>query len=184
MRFLRQLALLSLLAGTAAQAQVYYPPNNSVGIAGSGDSGGKKLVKYLVEPVVVEAGKSSEIELHFRTTDKFHINSHKPLAAELIPTTLTMQTTPNAKLIKMDYPVGTNYAFDYGPKNKLSVYTGDFIVKIHATLAHSGSFTWNGSLRYQACDNAQCYPPQTLSIAVPITAKGPQITAQITAQQP
>jgi hypothetical protein len=29
----------------------------------------------------------------------------------------------------------------------------------------------NGTLRYQACDNASCYPPKTLPVQILFTAK-------------
>jgi len=133
------------------------------------------LVQYLAEPVAIEAGKPQEIELHFRTNKGFHINSHSPNSSELIPTTLTMQTVPGIKAGKVEYPAGTSYAFPFAPKNKLNVYTGDFVVKVRMTAEHAGNFTLNGSVRYQACDNMQCYPPQNLSVTVPITARPPSL---------
>jgi hypothetical protein len=34
-----------------------------------------------------------------------------------------------------------------------------------------GDHTLDGTLRYQACDNASCYPPRTLSVKILFTAK-------------
>jgi Disulphide bond corrector protein DsbC len=131
----------------------------------------KSSVSYLAEPVTIEAGKPADVELGFRIADGLHINSHTPSASELIPTTLTLETTPDIKMGKLEYPAGVKYAFSFAPQEKLSVYTGDFFVKMRVTVAHSGSSTWNGALRYQACDNLQCYPVKTLPISVILTAK-------------
>ena len=38
-------------------------------------------------------------------------------------------------------------------------------------VAAAGEHTIDGSLRYQACDNAACYPPKTLPVQVVFTAK-------------
>jgi hypothetical protein len=131
----------------------------------------KSYVSYLAEPVTVEAGKSTDVELTFRVADALHINSHAPVDSELISTTLTMEPAREIKFGKMEYPAGVKYAFSFAPEEKLSVYTGDFVVKVHVTVAHAGGFMWNGELRYQACDNLKCYPVQALPVSVLLTAK-------------
>jgi hypothetical protein len=131
----------------------------------------KNLVSYLAEPLTVEAGKPTDVELYFRIADALHINSHSPFATEMIPTTLMLQPAPDVKLGSMQYPAGTKYAFSFAPDTKLSVYTGDFVVKVRVTAAHAGSYTLNGELRYQACDNLKCYPIKTLPIVVIVTAR-------------
>jgi len=159
--FIRQLALLAVLGCTFAYAQ-------SLDLKATHE---KNYVSYLADPATVEAGKPTDIQLYFRVADAIHINSHNPFASELIPTTLTLQPAPDVKFGRMEFPIGTKYAFDFAPKDKLSVYTGDFVVKVRVIAPHAGSFTLTGSLRYQACDNMQCYPPKTVPITVFLTAK-------------
>jgi hypothetical protein len=38
-------------------------------------------------------------------------------------------------------------------------------------VAEAGAHTVNGTLRYQACDNAACYPPKSLPVQMVFTAK-------------
>ena len=38
-------------------------------------------------------------------------------------------------------------------------------------VAEAGKHTIDGTLRYQACDHAACYPPKTLPVQVIFTAK-------------
>ena len=45
-----------------------------------------------------------------------------------------------------------------------------FTVKV-PVVAAAGEHTVDGSLRYQACDNAACYPPKSLPVQVVVTAK-------------
>jgi hypothetical protein len=159
--FFRQLALLAVLGSLSAHAQSFDFDRTQT----------KNSVSYLAEPVIVTAGKPSDVKLYFRIANAIHINSHAPFASELIPTTLTMQPVADVKVGRMEFPVGTKYAFSFAPKEKLSVYSGDFVVKVRVTVAHAGSYTLNGSLQYQACDNAQCYPPKSLPVSVILNAR-------------
>jgi len=159
--FTRQLALIAVLGGLYAPAQTLdlKAPH------------AKDYVSYIAQPATVEAGKPADVQLYFRVVDAIHINSHNPFASELIPTTLTLQAAPDVKLGRMVYPAGTKYAFDFAPNEKLSVYTGDFVVNVRVIATHAGSYTLNGALRYQACDNMQCYPPKTVPVTVFLTVK-------------
>ena len=130
----------------------------------------KQYVSYAAEEQVVRAGKKSVVELRFRVTDGFHVNSHTPKSELLIPTNLTLQPAAGVKAATIEYPAGTEYSFSFEPGEKLDVYTGVFTVKV-PVIAESGSHTVDGVLRYQACDNAACYPPKSLPVQVVVTSK-------------
>jgi DsbC/DsbD-like thiol-disulfide interchange protein len=130
----------------------------------------KPYVSYAAEEQVVKAGKKSVVELRFRVTDGFHVNSHIPKSELLIPTNLTLQPAAGVKAATIEYPAGTEYSFSFEPGEKLDVYTGVFTVKV-PVVAESGSHTVDGVLRYQACDNAACYPPKSLPVQVVVTGK-------------
>jgi hypothetical protein len=68
------------------------------------------------------------------------------------------------------YPAGKPYSFSFDPKEKVDVYAGDFTIKL-PVVATPGDHTMDGALKYQACDNASCYPPRTLPVKVMFTAK-------------
>jgi hypothetical protein len=42
-------------------------------------------------------------------------------------------------------------------------------VALRVTAPKPGEGTLNGVLRYQACDNAACFPPRTLPVRVAVT---------------
>jgi len=149
-----------LVATCAASAQINL----------NGPVRGKDHVVSLVEPQTVPAGKAATVEVRFRVDSGFHINSHTPKSELLIPTQLTLQPASGLKVDMIDYPAGSMYSFSFDPKEKLDVYTGEFRVMVHVT-AKAGGATLNGMLRYQACDNAACYPPRSLPVQVLITAK-------------
>ena len=130
----------------------------------------KGHVIYVAEPQNVSAGKSGIVELRFRVDDGFHVNSHTPKSELLIPTAITMKTMDGVKAGEATYPAGTSYSFSFDPSEKLDVYTGEFVVKL-PVVARAGTHTIDGSLRYQACDHAACYPPKSLPVQVILTAK-------------
>jgi len=130
----------------------------------------KSYVMYAAEPQVVTAGKRSVLELHFRVVDGFHVNSHTPKSELLIPTQIALQPAAAVKAEAVEYPAGTSYSFSFDPSEKLDVYTGAFTVKL-PVVAEAGTHTIDGTLRYQACDHAACYPPKSLPVQVIFTAK-------------
>ena len=130
----------------------------------------KGHVSYVAEQQNVAAGKSSVVELRFRVDDGFHVNSHTPKSELLIPTAVTMKAADGVKAGAAVYPAGTSYSFSFDPSEKLDVYTGEFVVKL-SVVASAGMHTIDGSLRYQACDKAACYPPKSLPVQVMVTAK-------------
>lgn len=131
---------------------------------------GRSYVVYAAEQQNVAAGKRSVLELRFRVVDGFHVNSHRPKSELLIPTQITLQPAAGVKLAAVDYPAGTAYSLSADPTETLDVYTGEFTLKLPVT-AEAGEHTVQGTLRYQACDHAACYPPKNLPVQVLFTAK-------------
>lgn len=130
----------------------------------------KTYIVYAAEPQTIAAGKKAVVELHFKVQEGFHVNSHTPKSELLIPTNLTLDAADGVKLAPAEYPSGTSYSFSFEPNEKLDVYQGPFTVKL-PVVAAAGEHVLSGTLRYQACDHAACYPPKTLALQVMFTAK-------------
>ncbi len=130
----------------------------------------KSYVVYAAEEQSVTAGKRSVLELHFRVLDGYHVNSHAPKSELLIPTRIELQQATGVRAETMEYPAGTSYSFSFDPTEKLDVYSGAFTMRL-PVVAEAGAHTIDGTLRYQACDHAACYPPKSLPIQVIFTAK-------------
>ena len=150
----------SVLALAAAQGRAQW----------NGGGAAKGHVIYAAEPQTVRAGKPAQVELHFRVESGFHVNSHTPSSDLLIPTVLTLAPADGIKAGAPEYPAGASFSFSFDPKEKLNVYQGDFVVKIPVEAA-AGEHSLKGALRYQACDQAACYPPRTLAVEAPFTAR-------------
>jgi hypothetical protein len=134
------------------------------------DAKPKAYIVYAAETQTVLAGKPSVVELHFRVLDGYHVNSHTPRSEFQIPTNLKLDPAAGVKAGAIEYPAGTSYSFSFDPNEKLDVYSGPFIVKL-PVVAVAGEHRLSGTLRYQACDHAACYPPKTLPVDVLFTAK-------------
>ena len=117
----------------------------------------------------VPARRSTEVDLHFRVADGLHINSHEPSEKSLIPARLAVVEVPGVNVTAVDFPPGTGYALRFS-KEKLSVYTGEFVLRAHLT-AQPGEHVLQAGLHYQACDNNSCMPPHTIPVSVTVVGK-------------
>src|SRR5437660_1878919 len=147
------LCLLSILTFGAATAAAQ--------VAGKSPS-----VKMVPVPLVTATRtRQTMVNLDFRVASGFHINSNTPKSEFLIPTALKMDLPTDIVLGKIAYPAGDDLSFPFSPDEKLNVYTGNFTIAVAVHPLRSvvpGKYVMHGVLRYQACDNAACYPPKTL----------------------
>jgi hypothetical protein len=112
--------------------------------------------------------EQTKVEVDFRVATGFHINSNTPKSEFLIPTKLSMDVPTDITLGKTEYPAGQDLSFPFQPDEALNVYTGDFAITLNVHPLHSvvpGKYVMHGVLRYQACDNAQCFPPKSLPVS-------------------
>ena len=168
----RLIWVLALLVGTAA-AQGGKSPSVSFAPVGL---------------VTAMRTKQTMVSLNFRVASGFHINSNTPKDEFLIPTSLKMDVPTDIVLGKIAYPEGKDLTFPFSPDQKLNVYSGDFTVAVAVHPLHSvtpGKYVMHGVLRYQACDNAQCFPPKTLPVSFDVkVVKEPSIPGRNPAQSP
>jgi hypothetical protein len=144
----------------------------------TGPAAEKGSVEFLFpEQVTVPANKASTVTLHFRVAPGMHINSHSPKDAFLIPTVFTLPEGGGVQLEAVTYPAGAEFALPLEPKNKLSVYTGEFVL-LARIVAAPGDHLVEAKLRYQACDNNACMPPRTLIVAMDVVGTGNEGTRE------
>jgi hypothetical protein len=178
-RITRVALLFALLAAplmTPAQAQ---------------ESLGKRTPSVTMSPPPVTAiprGKAGTVDLQFRVNSGFHINSNKPSAEYLIPTALKLDPPTDIVVGRITYPQGQAMSFAFAPDEKLSVYSGSFAVSVSVRPLASvlpGKYNFRGELKYQACDNAQCFPPKRLPVVFEVkVVKAPSAQKGNPAQSP
>ncbi len=129
----------------------------------------KQRIVLLSDALELEAGKPQTVELRFRVEPGFHINSHTPHDETLIPTVLQLDAADGLSVEDARYPAGTPFHLSIGAGDTLDVYQGEFRITVRIT-ARKGASSLTGGLRYQACDNAACFPPRTLPLRIAVTA--------------
>jgi hypothetical protein len=120
-----------------------------------------------IAAVAVSPGKSAKVEIALRVDPGFHINSHEPRDKYLVPTAVRLDPPTNLVIRGVTYPPGQDQTFDFMPGETLNVYAGDVLITamVYAPGAASrGTFRVHGALKYQACDNRQCYPPKEVPV--------------------
>ena len=129
---------------------------------------GRSFVSFEpLDSVVVRSNKPAPVAFTFHIQEGYHINSNQPATPELIPTQLHFSLPGDLAIGKVQYPAGTMTSFPFDPNQKLSVYSGDLVIKalvMTPSNSPTGTHTVHGELRYQACDNNACYPPKKLPI--------------------
>lgn len=157
MRVVRKIAFVFLLASGSllvAQDDLTASPGPSVSMAPAPLTG-------------IQRGRPGDVSLRFRVARGYHINSNVPRSEFLIPTALKLNAPTDIVIGKVIYPAGEDMSFPFAPNEKLSVYTGNFTVGVVVRPLRSvipGKYMIHGELRYQACDNAACYPPKKLPL--------------------
>jgi hypothetical protein len=148
------LTLILLVASGLAFAQM--PPKAPV------------VTMDAVPLLTAQRAKETMVNLNFRVPPGYHINSNMPKSEYLLPTALKMDLPTDIILGKINYPPGEETSFPFSPDEKLSVYTGDFTISLGVHPLHSvvpGKYVMHGVLRYQGCDNAQCFPPKNVPVS-------------------
>ncbi len=130
-----------------------------------------------IPTVTVVQGKSAPVPISFRVANGYHINSNRPNSEFLIPTVLKIDAVTDIAITKITYPQGKDMSFAFAPAEKLNVYAGDFQVDVRVRPlkdVQKGKYAVRGTLKYQACDNAACYPPKQLPVVFDVkVAKAP-----------
>ncbi len=155
------------------------------------DIPGKKAPSVTMAPAQltdIVKGKESSLTLHFKVGDGFHINSNTPTEEYLIPTALKLDVPTDIVVRRIGYPTGEAMSFSFAPDEKLSVYSGSFDITVGLHLLSTvlpGKYEFRGQLKYQACDNASCYPPKQLPVAFEVRVlKSPPAAKKNPGQSP
>ena len=128
-----------------------------------------RALKAEVTPTVPEgqvfrAGAKGTVTLRVKLPETVHVQSDKPLDKSLIPTVLTIEPPPGVKVEKIVYPAATKLKQE-GQTRPLAVFGPDFTITVHLAVAPgaaAGELNLPARLRYQACDEAMCYPPKNV----------------------
>ncbi|MGC1385127.1 MAG: protein-disulfide reductase DsbD domain-containing protein [Candidatus Acidiferrales bacterium] len=162
----RTIVMLGLLAATGMALG-----SASVVAQSAGSQTAASLVKpkTFVSLDVVPQGKAFEAAVVVDIQQGYHMNSHTPSEAYLIPTSVTATPPAGFKVVDTIYPPGKQIKFQFSDK-PLDVYSGSVTVKLKLAAdagAPVGAARIPVVLRYQACSETTCLPP----VKVPVDVK-------------
>ncbi|GBC91759.1 Thiol:disulfide interchange protein DsbD [bacterium HR15] len=102
----------------------------------------------------------------------YHVNANPASEDYLIPTELRFEKSNTFSELKVEYPAAIEKAFEFSGGKPLKIYEGRVLVKFQLKLAPTvkpGTLNLPVTLRYQACDDKACYPPQRLKLTLSLT---------------
>ena len=110
-------------------------------------------------------GGTGDAVIELKIADGYHINANPASDKNLIPTTVEIVSANGITAEKPAYPQALTKKFSFSDK-ELAVYEkqATIKVKVRATAAAKGEKVITGTLRYQACDDAVCYPPTKMDL--------------------
>lgn len=168
----RQTARTSFIATILLASCLAFPGNLSLAqdqhIAPKASSVVKPQIFASLDPI--PRGREFQIAVVIEIARGYHMNSHHPSDAYLIPTTLTPQLPAGFQLVDAIYPDGHLQKFSFSPDKPLDVYSGSVTVKLKLQAQASaplGPISIPMTLRYQACNDSTCLPP----VRLPVEAK-------------
>ena len=121
-----------------------------------------------------QRGRTIQAAVILEVPPGFHINSNRPLAKFLIPTSLKIDAPGGIKIGPVSYPRALLRTFSFSP-DKLSVYEGRAVLRFNVTIPanfDSGVTELRARLRYQSCNDEACFPPTTRTVTMPIAVVG------------
>lgn len=121
-------------------------------------------VAALLESEGVHAGSVVRAALVVRLPEGYHVNSDKPRDPSLIPTVLTVDTSPGVSVSEVVFPGSTDLK-QAGQDQPLAVFEREFTIGVALAVGRdvpTGDLVVPARLRYQACDATMCYIPATV----------------------
>ena len=113
------------------------------------------------DTTTVTAGESARVSLMVRLPERVHVQAHEPRDPLLIPTVLAVEVPPGIAVEAVTYPSPTELT-QAGRRETLSVLGPEFVIDVQlsvAATAAAGERVVPAVLRYQACNDAVCFPP-------------------------
>ncbi|MEO7133183.1 MAG: protein-disulfide reductase DsbD domain-containing protein, partial [Vicinamibacterales bacterium] len=114
----------------------------------------------------VQPGGSALAAITVRLPQGFHMNSDKPRDENLIPITVSMEAVPAVTGATAAFPEPVDLKQE-GEPVPLRVFEREFAIGVQVSVAAdaaAGSHKLPLRVRYQACDEKQCYLPITATL--------------------
>ena len=119
------------------------------------------------------AAPGERLSLYADVAPKPKMHVYAPDQTDYIPIALKIDAAPSFRLQPIQYPAGESFFF--APLNETQrVYSKPFRIEQPIIVGRDApaSLVVKGTIRYQACDDAICYLPQTIPVTWKVAVKG------------
>ena len=149
---------------------------------------GVAAVAALPATLEVQPGGTARAAITVRLPEGFHMNSDRPRDPNLIPITVSMEAVPAVVSATVAFPEAIDLKQE-GEPVPLRVFEREFAIGVQFTAAADAAIGVSRvplRVRYQACDEKQCYLPITapLEINLSVVASGAAAAAAASAVAP
>lgn len=124
-------------------------------------------------PAALAPGGRGTLRITLSVNPRFHINAHDPRNKMLIPTTLSLGKTLGVVFGPPQFPVPKAIQTP-DSKHPLLVYVGTATIIVPfkvARTARAGALGLTGTVNYQGCTAASCFPPDSTDFKAQVTVK-------------
>ncbi len=115
-------------------------------------------------------GSTFQAAVVMTIADTWHINSNTPTYDYLIATSLDLKPVEGFIVTDLQYPKGKQYKFEFAD-DPLDVYEGTAPIFISLKLSDKvapGTYTLDGNLVVQACNDQVCLAPSTIPVRIDV----------------
>ncbi len=128
--------------------------------------------RFVTERTAYAPGSTVNGLLVLEIRAPYHVNANPASEEYLIPTELKFEKSRAFTSEKVEYPAPIEKAFEFSGGKPLKIYEGQVLLKFQLQLAKEvkqGKLSLPATVRYQACDEKACYPPQRLKLTLSLT---------------
>lgn len=131
----------------------------------------KDVVKFGGSGVVLSTPVQGSVDIVIVIDPGYHVNANPATFSYLIPTEVTAEKVEGVEAGKPIYPLAEKKKFQFADE-PLAVYEGEIKIKLPLRLTQSGgSRQLPVNVRVQACDQEECFPPDTLHTTIALDVK-------------
>ena len=154
-----------------AAALLLWPVTATAQFGDLDDGGGGDILKTrtFTSHSVVAPSDTVWVGVRLVLEPEWHVNSAKPIQDYLIPTKLTLNSSPGLRNADVQYPVGQTIPL---LGEQMSVYENGAFIKVPLVVsadAAAGPRTITGTLTYQGCNNEMCIAPAEADLSWSVT---------------
>jgi hypothetical protein len=123
----------------------------------------------LAPSATIVAGRGAAVRIVLEVTKGLHVQAN-PAATGLVPLAVKFSGLNGISFGRPVYPPGTVLRLN-GTAEFLNIYEGEVLVDLPVRVpsrVKPGTYVFHGSVSYQACDAAVCFPPKSLPVALTV----------------